>query len=161
MSSRVLLACLCLFCWASIACLASTPTTLTPLDVTAHFEQHGGKPALAFRLENRSQKSLSLREPDLPWGNRYSVIVLAVDRKTGDPLKGVSPIDDSFVYPVVEIAPGKALVGYVDLPEHIDGLTRTLATRDVILFWYYQARGKDNDSLGEYGGWLTLKRHTK
>ena len=152
---------LCLSIWASSASIAADSISVAPLSVIAHFEARNGKLVLAFRIENLSGKPILLSEPNLPWGNRYSVVILAADRKNGEPLKRSYPIDDNFLSSPVRLLPGEPLDGQVNLMWHIEGLSEKLQTQDVILFWYYNVWGGQDKSLGEYGGWVVVPKNAQ
>jgi hypothetical protein len=46
--------------------------------------------------------------------------------------------------------------GEVPLGQYADYSSARLDSTEVIVFWYYGPRGENGESLGEYGGFLTV-----
>jgi hypothetical protein len=130
------------------------------LSIEARLTSTPNGPGLKFTVKNVSNHTVTIEEPRLPWGQRYSVMIVAAERKSGSPLKEVPLIDDAFLSPKVSIKPGQSLSGSIELVYYVADIDKKLRSTDLVLFWYYDARG-NNETLGEYGGWILIPKGTK
>jgi hypothetical protein len=66
-------------------------------------------------LVNRTSRFLTMYRSALPWGNRYSMILLAIPSKVlSAPLEQGFPIDDPS-FGTIKIVPGEKLYGDINL----------------------------------------------
>ena len=127
-----------------------------PLSVLMSVDLCPGDIGLLFSLTNRSSEPITIDESALPWVGRYSITILAVPKKS-DPLSGIFPVEDFFAEKAITLQPSETRNGRVPLNWHVKDLQKVLQVRDVLVFWHYEPKNIARASLGEYGGWITLK----
>jgi hypothetical protein len=132
-----------------------------PLKVEADYQLHEGHPAIVFTVKNQSIGPISISRADLPWGRAHSVIIIAYDLRARKLLPTTFPSDDIFLSPKTNIDPAQSVSGPVDLELHVDGINRTLASSDVLVFWHFNAQASNEAPLGEYGGWVRVPARSK
>jgi hypothetical protein len=110
---------------------------------------------LRVTLRSGAEVPVTLYKNRLPWGSRYSMILVAVTRD-GQYLKKELPVDDPSPERVT-IEPRGLLVGQIDLDSVFIGLNRAVQSSDVQLFWAYEAPG-DLRIPRWSGGWVLLPR---
>jgi hypothetical protein len=122
----------------------ASPTNHPPVSVTAYLKHVGDKSLLAFKLTNLSEKPLTLRPSELPWGNRYSTTLAAVTTD-GERIPNICMIADSFEVQQITIAPGTSREGDYDIEESVQ-LSLAPKNKDVILLWSYKVPGSFKNS---------------
>jgi hypothetical protein len=131
----------------------------------------GGAEALhsGIQVELDSQKPLSLRvtltshaetqvtfpKYRLPWGNRNSMILVAVTPGK-DYIVRNFPIDDPS-YERVSVEPNESLSGDVSLEKAFTGLEAALKKSEIHLFWAYRAPEELHIARWS-GGWILIPR---
>jgi len=133
----------------------------TPLRVEASATDTVRSGAVAFTITNTSSAPIEINESALPWGNRYSVLLVAVLKRTQETLRAGYPIDDVFVEKTIRLAPGEQLKGEVALSEHFGELDASRRKSDLLVFWYFAPKGAGGKPLGEYGSWVLLPMKPK
>jgi len=133
----------------------------TPLRVEVSVTNSLGLEAVVFTITNSSDVAVEIDEAALPWGNRYSVLLVALLKKAQEPVRAGYPVDDVFVAKPVKIAPGRQLRGTVALSEHFGELAAVRKRDDLIVFWYFEPKDTGGKALGQYGGWVLLPRNAK
>jgi hypothetical protein len=88
----------------------------------------------------------------LPWGNRYSMVLVAVVH--GTPLEMVHPVDDP-MFDTISVGPGTALTGNINLEHVIPDLGRVTKVSEVQLFWAYESP-KELNIPHWSGGWILI-----
>jgi hypothetical protein len=117
-------------------------------------------PSLVITLTNGSSKPLTLYRYGLPWGGRYSMIVVAVKTDApGTPLETTFPIDDPGPG-TLAIQPGETLTGQISLVDRFPEFLRALCARDLVVFWTWQAEPVDAVALARQGGWVLCRKVT-
>jgi len=112
--------------------------------------------SLHITLRSNVDKSVALYKYLLPWGNRNSIILIAV-ASDGRHLERTVGIDDPSPEQVI-IEPGKSLSGDIDLYKRFAGLQTALKKSDILLFWAY--RSPADLRVAEWsGGWILLPQH--
>jgi hypothetical protein len=145
---------------AAAACLAADAAP--QLAVTATFVRDRGKPELEFSLRNNSDRAIVIRQTDLPWGGRFSVVLVVVDRASGEPLKRTYPIEDTFgPLPSVTVTPRQSIQGITNLAALMESSDGEGKKKDLILFWYCSPKAESGAPLGTFGGWIEIPRSGK
>lgn len=139
-----------LFAVPSLAsCCVDVAVTITP------GESEGGT-VLNVRLTNNASDQLEVNGSLLPWGNRYSLILVAVrERKPNEQLKQKFFIDDIGPENVL-IQPKQSLEGQIDVREFFQDVEAELAKGSVILMWSYQLVTTNKQESGRVAGWVRL-----
>lgn len=146
--------------WVVLMWMAAAPAMggQSVLSVEAGSEVIDGKPMVVFKLTNLTDQPIKIPTARLPWRNRYSVVIALVDRKSSGPARAKFPIDDNFGGEIVEIGVGQSTQGAISLDRYVVDARSVLLKNEMLVFWYYNARGEGIASLGEYGGWFTFPR---
>lgn len=92
---------------------------------------------LRVTLRSFARDRITFYKHLLPWGNRYSMILVAVT-SSGRSIDRVFPEDEPSSKEV-SLGPGESLTGDVDLHDVFRGMDTALKKGDVHLFWAYQA----------------------
>src|SRR5690242_6347833 len=91
-------------------------------------------PCLLITLTNRSSQPLLLYHYRLPWGGRYSMIVVALKTDApGKPLETTLPIDDPGPATLV-IQPGETVRGKISLVDRFPEFLQAQCERDLVVF---------------------------
>ena len=109
--------------------------------------------SLRVTLRSRAETRATFRKYRLPWGNRYSMILVAVTAH-GDCLDRNFPIDDPSPERVT-FEPNESLSGEINLRQHFDGLDNALKKSDIHLYWAYDAPKELNIPKWS-GGWILI-----
>jgi hypothetical protein len=121
------------------------------VDVTPHVDATS-EPTLHVRLTNRESRSLSAYRGALPWGNRYSVIVVAVRKgKPNQVLQQVTYIDDPGPQ-TIELRPGEVLDGDIVLRKFVRNAREETQQHELIVFWSYQLLTNDDRQSERFSG---------
>jgi hypothetical protein len=112
---------------------------------------------IKFSLTNISEKTIQINETAVPWGERTSILLVAMIKRTHELLRPEGyVIDDNFLVKTIRIAPGETISGTVSLSQHFGNINSLRKKGDLLVFWHFRAIGKDAEELGEYGGWLNI-----
>jgi len=119
-----------------------------------HVELRNQNPALVrVTIWSRAKSAVTFPKYRLPWGNRYSMILVAVTPQ-GEYLDRVFPIDDPSPERVT-FQPNEAMSGEIDLRNFFGHLDTALKKTDVHLFWAYKAP-RELEIAGWSGGWILI-----
>jgi len=116
---------------------------------------------LHVKVRSGYQDPISVNKSDLPWENRYSMIVVAVGARSvgGVTLREVYPISDP-VPSEIAIRPGEVLEGDVVLRDRFPTLPEELRKRDVVVFWSYQLPFRSGKTVSNRAsGYLVIPKH--
>jgi len=117
-------------------------------------------PSLVITLTNKSRQPVTLYRYGLPWGGRFSMIVIAVKTDApGTPLERTSPIDDPGPA-TLAIQPGETLRGEISLVDAFPDFLQAQCERDVVVFWTWQAEPVDATPLARQSGWVLFGKFT-
>jgi hypothetical protein len=108
---------------------------------------------LRVTLRSRAETPITFYKERLPWGNRYSMILVAV-KPDGRCLQEFFPIDDPGIDKVT-LAPGAALSGDIDLGNFFKDLEGASKESDVNVFWAYEAPPEMHVARRS-GGWILI-----
>jgi hypothetical protein len=113
-------------------------------------------PSLHVTIHSRAKVPVSFFKWRLPWGNRNTMILVAV-KADKNYLTRNFPIDDP-APERVSIGPNESLSGEVSLEKAFTGLDDALKKSDINLFWAYQPPEELN--IGRWsGGWILIPQH--
>ena len=132
--------------------VVSGGSEVLPSDVQVELDSQ--KP-LSLRVTVRSHSETRVTFPmyRLPWGNRNSMILVAVTPGK-DYIKRNLPVDDPS-YERVSLEPNESLSGDVSLDKAFTGLAAALRKSDIHLFWAYEAP-KELGIARWCGGWILI-----
>jgi len=105
-----------------------------PICLTSYLKRSHGKPVLAFRLTNNSTNSFAVSPFQLPWGNPYSIALVAV-ATDGERLPNMYPIADPPVQKKIIIAPSQSLEGDYEL--RVIDFSPAPKDKDIVVLWSY------------------------
>lgn len=108
---------------------------------------------LRVTLRSHAETPITLYKERLPWGNRYSMTLVAVN-PDGQCLQEFFPIDDPGI-DKVNLAPGAALSGDIDLGNFFKDLEVASKKSDVNVFWAYEAPPELRIARRS-GGWILI-----
>lgn len=110
---------------------------------------------LKVTLKSGAETHVDLYQSRLPWGSRYSMVLVAATAD-GRSLPRELVIDDPSPRKV-SLEPNRELTGDIDLQNVFRGLNQALKRSDIILFWAYEA--PEELHLPRWsGGWLVVPR---
>jgi len=139
-------------------CLDAIANPMEPISLQVRIQDEtSSDPSLAMSVTNNTKASLTLRESDLPWGGRHSLIVTVVPVK--EPRTPLTPIFyfDNPLSDRVTITPRNAVHGKVNLGSFVKGLEAVRARSDVIVFWSYLPIVDGKTKFERLGGFAVLK----
>jgi len=144
--------------YAVILCLATLLTATVAQDApqgAVQVELNPHKPLhLHVKLRCGSATAVTTFRSQLPWGNRYSMILTAV-KSNGERVEFFYPEDEPSMEEVT-IAPGAIIEGDLDLSDVFADLSVTKKS-DVHLFWAYKSP-KELHVPRWSGGWVFIPR---
>ncbi len=118
-----------------------------------------GEVILTFSVTNVSSQAIQVNNLDLPWEMSVNVRVVATTRRTHEILRPAAHlIDHRFDKKILDIAPGETLRGEMLLSQYVDQNDLMRRKGDLIVFWHFPARAISGETLGEYGGWVSVRR---
>jgi hypothetical protein len=120
-----------LFLMASISGFTYDVRADVPLRVEATVTDVPGREAVLFTITNTSRTPVEIDESALPWGNRYSVLLVALLKKAQEPVRAGYPVDDVFIAKPMKIEPGRQLRGTVLLTNHFGELAASRRKDDL------------------------------
>jgi hypothetical protein len=110
---------------------------------------------LRVTLHSGAENTATFFKSQLPWGNRYSMVIVAVTPHGGC-LDKELPIDDPGPEEI-SLAPKALLTGDIDLQWFVRDLNRVTKKSDVQLFWAYESP-KELNIPHWSGGWILIPR---
>jgi hypothetical protein len=110
---------------------------------------------LHVTVRSGAETTATFFKSQLPWGNRYSMVIVAVTPHGGC-LDKELPIDDPGPE-TISLAPRESLSGDIDLRWFIRDLSSVTKKSDLQLFWAYQAP-KEVKIAHWSGGWILIPR---
>lgn len=150
----------------AVATLISGPVLAadqrTELPISVEFAGAIGsanQPILKAQLTNRGHEKISVETASLPWGNRYSITLLAVgeNARYEQPLPLVFPIDDPLPGEV-DIKPGETIVGTIRLDYVFKEIQSRLQRGPVLVLWSYRLETVDGRRSPRLGGYIRVAR---
>ncbi len=108
---------------------------------------------LRVTLRSGAETTATFFRSLLPWGNRYSMVFVAV-KPHGQPIDLELPVQDP-TGDKVSLSPGASLSGDIHLNWVIRDLDRVTKQSDVHLFWAYESPKELNISHWS-GGWILI-----
>jgi hypothetical protein len=123
------------------------------VDLTAG-EPIDGQPTLKATLTNTGDKPFSVYEYLLPWGNRYSITLLAVPQHA-QPIPLSFSIDDP-LQAEVAVKPGETIEGNIRLDLFCGDIALTLRRVPLLVLWSYQLKTRDGKESPRLAGSLQL-----
>jgi hypothetical protein len=125
-----------------------------PIPPGIHVELSTNKPLwLHITLQPGTDSRLTVYASDLPWGNKYSMILIAV-LPSGQSLKKELTIDDPSPRQV-SLDPKVPVSGDINLADVFGSLKDAIKASDVHLFWAYEAP-EDLHIARHSGGWILI-----
>lgn len=129
------------------------------MPVGVHVEMDPQKSlALLVTIRSGVVVPIKLYKSQLPWGSRYSMVLVAVTPE-GKYLDKELFVDDPSPERV-SLEPKGSLSGSIDLQRIFKDLNKALSKSDVHLFWAYDAP-KELEIDRWSGGWILIRQHTK
>jgi hypothetical protein len=122
--------------------------------------KESGSYVLDLRLTSHLDKPVEVYEANLPWGNWYSMMLIAAVYENGagtEVLDHPGPIDDPGPTQMT-IKPGEVLTGRVGLSRHFPDLDRIIESHDVIVTWNYLLRSVDGKAFARQSGSFVLPK---
>jgi hypothetical protein len=154
---RICLVLTAICCWQNIRaadmCCVSIAVEMSSSPLVA------GQPTLRVSLKNTGNQPLTMYRSALPWGNRYSIAMLAAP-PNAQPLELVFPIDDPSV-DEVEVKPGESLTGTIRLSMFFRAVGTALEKASVTVLWSYQLRTVDDKLSQRIAGQVVLPQQRK
>jgi hypothetical protein len=109
--------------------------------------------SLNVTIWSRAEKRVTFAKWRLPWGNRNSMILVAVTPGKEYIVRNF-PVDDPS-YEKVSLDPNESLSGEVSLEKAFTGLGAALKKSDIHLFWAYEA--PEELHIAHWaGGWILI-----
>lgn len=132
------------------------------LDMTIDVKVKEGAagPMLKATIRNNGPTSVEVNKSLLPWGGRYSLILVAVREKSpNEPLAQRFFMDD--IGPeTVELERGGVLEGQIDMREFFQQLPSELKKDNLIVLWSYQLVAVNGKESKRQAGWVRVLRET-
>lgn len=147
---------------AACALFGAAPTLAVPPEQPEIAVEVAGRSdgVLNVKVVLRSSKAVVTDHQSLPWGGRYNeVVVVAIAADSGgEVLPAQAGWDEPVESPAVNLVPGKALTGDVQLAGRVQGADETLRKNDLVVFWTYRLRAAGGAVSNRVGGWLLVPR---
>lgn len=138
-----------------LAPITSEAEQAIPVQLTV--SQIGEQARLKVSVTNESNGDLTLYKSGLPWGNRYSMIVVPVSLAgNNEVVSSVGLIDDPGPGATV-IRAGETVSGEIDLARRFHEQWAEVSGKPLLVFWSYQLETSDERKSKRLGGWLELK----
>lgn len=151
--------------WILFGCLFFTGPVLaldkaSPLEIAVELSAGNftdGQPTLKVRLTNQGHEKITIEKSALPWGNRYSITLLAIPQSSHyeQPLSLVFPIDD-LLPEDIDIKPGETLNGSIRLDLVFKDIGAVLQQKPLLILWRYRLRTVDGKQLEPLTGSVSL-----
>ena len=140
-------------CLSLLLCLLPLPAMAQCcLKVAFQITPNESNQTLTFRLTNNEPTTLNVKRNALPWGSRYSLILVAAHEE--QPNRQISQqfsIDES-TEELVELKASAAVVQTVKLQDYFANLPGELQKGALILFWSYQLTAADGRTSERHAG---------
>jgi hypothetical protein len=130
----------------------------SPLSIEASGVYEKGEPIVSFRVTNMSHAPLVINASALPWGDRYSVLLVVIVRNTEEALHAHYPVSDVFFETPIRLDANESKLGEIALSSHFGDVSARLRKSDLFVFWIYEPKSADGVRLGQYGGWLMFPK---
>jgi hypothetical protein len=144
-----------------MACLCFSSTLHaheSALNVLLNVELSRDADRLDMQLTNATGRKLQLYKSDLPWGNTYSRVLVAVKLNgTNSVISTSHPIDDPGP-DTIDLAADETVAGSIPLSTEIPELEEALRKYDVLVFWSYKLKDADGKVSNRFSGMVTLKK---
>jgi hypothetical protein len=127
------------------------------LSVKAEVKVIHDHPRVEFVVKNISDNPIVIYNADLPWATRNSALIVAVTKNGRDILPSSLLIDDPGPG-TTTIKPNETLIGSIFLERFVNGYSAAIKNDDIIIFWFYEPKDTEHNTLGNYGGWLELSK---
>jgi len=137
---------------------AQVSNLMIPIAVSVTITTSTPDPKLLVQLTNRSAAPLTVYKSALPWGNRYSMIIVGVKLTGLNEILSSSPIIDDPGPERVVIRPGETISGEVSLVHRFANLRDVAEKTDILLLWSYQLQTTDKQKSERLGGWVQIQR---
>ena len=135
----------------SVACGGAEST---PPDVQVELDSQNPL-ALHVTVRSRANERITLAKYRLPWGNTYSMILVAATPQ-GHMIDKSLPVDDPSPEHV-SLEPNETLRGDINLANYFQGLDGALKKSEIHLFWAYKA--PDELHIASWsGGWILIRQ---
>jgi hypothetical protein len=146
---------LALAAFAFVACF-TTPLSSETMSPGIQVGLNPQKPLwIKVTLRSGSDNTATFLKHKLPWGNTYSMVLLAATPQ-GAPLKKFYPVDDP-MFDEISVPPRGTLTGDIDLESTIPDLRQLTKVSDVHLFWAYESP-KELNLPHWSGGWILIPK---
>ena len=146
-----------IFCWQNIR---AVDTCCVPIAVEiSNGALIAGQPTLQASLKNTGNQSLTINRSTLPWGNRYSITILAAP-PNAQPLALVFPFDDPDV-DKIEVKPGESLTGTIRLNMFFRDVGTAVQKTSLTVLWSYQLRTMDDKLSQRIAGQVVVPQQRK
>lgn len=130
------------------------------LSLEAVLNDSGKFPSIEYRISNTSAVAITIYQADLPWGNRYStLLLLARPGKRGSIIEPVQAIDVPRPELLV-LEPNQVIAGKIDLSRHYPNLVVERQKSDLLLFWSYRVIDTSDKPSRYFGGMFHLPRNS-
>lgn len=157
LSFRVALVLIAICCWEN---LRAADTCCVPIAVDiSNGGLVAGQPTLRVSLKNTGNQPLTIDRSALPWGNRYSITILAAPANA-QPLGLVFPIDDPG-FDEVTVKPGESLTGTIRLTLFFRDVGMAVEKASLTVLWSYQLRTVDGKLSQRIAGHVTVPQRGK
>ncbi len=104
-------------------------------------------------VRSGSDRTATFLRYKLPWGNRNSILFVAVT-PSGAPIEVSIPVDDP-MFDEISLGPGQSLTGDINLDYFFSHLSRAMKRSEVHLFWAYESPEELHIPHWS-GGWILL-----
>jgi hypothetical protein len=135
---------------ASAADRCCVPITV---DITGGSELMG-QPTLKVVVRNTGRNTLLIDKPALPWGNRYSITLLAAGANS-QPVPLVFPIDDP-IGEEISLKPAESAEGIIRLDSFFKDIRAAMKRTPLIVLWSYRLKTKGGEESEIITGQVVL-----
>lgn len=115
---------------------------------------------LRLSLKNTGETPFLISTTALPWGSRYSLLLLAARTDPrSDPLHPDIVIDDPRDDKMQTLRPGESLAGEIVLNHRFRDFDSIIRDSDIAVFWLYEVKAHLLDKTGRFlEGWLLVSK---
>ena len=136
-------------CWIAVA---SSAYAGDPLKVTSIYATSDGHALIRYTVKNVSGHPLGIDEAQLPWATVWTVQTVLAYRGSRTVIPRLPIIDDAPVSMEKTLGPNEEITGDSRLDGYINNFSKANATSDIVVFWFYEPKGPNRESLGRYSG---------
>lgn len=139
--------------------LSAQDNPVLSLDVQC-LPKTNGVYTLRLSLKNKGEAPFSISTTALPWGSRYSLLLLAArSDPRSDPLHPDIVIDDPRDDKMQTLRPGESVAGEIVLNHRFRDFDSIIRDNDIAVFWLYEVKSHLLDKTGRFlGGWLLVSK---